>query len=35
LIAGFPSDSSSAAGIGGDWGDYDGNGASSGAVFMY
>jgi hypothetical protein len=35
LIAGFPSDSSSAAGIGGDWGDYDGSGASSGAVFMY
>lgn len=35
LIIGHASESSDADGIGGDWNNYNGNGGSSGAVFMY
>jgi hypothetical protein len=35
LIVGNADESSSAVGIGGDWSNRDGNGAGSGAVFMY
>ncbi len=35
LIVGFPGDCSDADGIGGNWNNCNGNGAGSGAVFMY
>ena len=35
LIVGHSAESSDADGVGGDWNNYNGNGADSGAVFLY